>query len=196
MEPVKICLEKTDEEIAKLIAQDQSFFVYLMQRYEEKLLRYIIRISGVSPEDAQDLLQEVYLKVYRNINDFDASLKFSSWIYRITHNHVISDFRRRKVRPQSIISEGNDLVLQNIVSDFSVEADLNKEYTKIALMKIINELDPKYQDVLVLKFFDEKDYQEISDILKKPVGTIGTLISRAKKQLKIAIKKNNPTFYE
>ncbi|MDD5489902.1 MAG: sigma-70 family RNA polymerase sigma factor, partial [Candidatus Moranbacteria bacterium] len=80
------CREKTDEEMVALTLKNQDYFACLVERYEPKLMRYIRRISAATQEDAEDLLQDVFVKVYRNLNDFDQKLKFSSWIYRIAHN--------------------------------------------------------------------------------------------------------------
>ena len=90
------CSEKSDEEWAYLTAENQGYFLCIMKKYEIPLKRYVGRISNFSQEEIEDILQEVFIKVYQNINDFDDSLKFSSWIYRITHNHVISKFRKHK----------------------------------------------------------------------------------------------------
>ncbi|MCD4760747.1 RNA polymerase sigma factor, partial [bacterium] len=148
-----------------------------------KLLRYIRRISGLNIEDAEDVLQDVFIKVYQNLNSFDTSLKFSSWIYRITHNQVISNFRKKQARPQEI-SGDNELILNNIVSDLDMGRDIDLGYARENIDKILNSLDIKYREVLVLKFLEEKEYKEISDILKKPMGTVATLLNRAKKQFR------------
>jgi len=76
--------DKTDEELAKLSAEDPHAFVPLVKRYEGKLLAYIRRISGFQKEDAEDVLQEAFMDAYRHIADFDSAFKFSSWMYRIT----------------------------------------------------------------------------------------------------------------
>ena len=88
------CNEKNDEELVALALKNQDFFACLVERYEPKLMRYVRRISAATQEDAEDLLQEIFVKVYRNLNDFDPDLKFSSWIYRIAHNQVISYWRK------------------------------------------------------------------------------------------------------
>ena len=181
---IKDCQSKSDEELVVLTLQDKENFLCLMKRYEDKLLRYILRISSFSVEEAEDVLQEVFIKTYQNLNDFDTSLKFSSWIYRITHNQVVSNFRKTKSRPQNVsLFEENDF-LQSLISDIDTEKEISLKYLKKDIISIIDKLDPKYKEVLVLKFLEEKDYREISDILKKPVGTVGSLINRAKQQFK------------
>lgn len=185
--------EKSDEELAACLLVDQSCFLALMQRYEPKLLAYIFRISSATHEEAEDILQDVFIKVYKNINFFDSGLKFSSWIYRITHNEVISNFRKKSARPQLVGKGLDDDLIERIASDFDVIEEIDAKQTKEMVVELINNLSDKYREVMVLKFLEEKDYKEISDILKKPMGTVATLISRAKKQIQkeLAESKNH-----
>jgi len=180
--------DASDEQLVQLTLKNQDIFLHLMQRYEQKLLRYIRRISNLDQDDAQDILQEVFIKVYNNLNAFDPDLKFSSWIYRITHNQVISNFRKLKARPNKIIWDDNDEFIKNIADEFDLENEINKKLDKEIILKILQKLDFKYKEVLELRFLEDKTYDEISDILKKPAGTVATLISRAKKQFKIFCK--------
>jgi RNA polymerase sigma-70 factor (ECF subfamily) len=182
---------KTDEELVILSIENQYVFAHLIDRYQKKLGRYIKRISGLSDDDIEDILQDVFIKTYNNLNAFDQKLKFSSWIYRITHNQVISNFRKINTRPQSVVFEGDDEFLENIASGFDLEKQIDILANKEIILDIISSLDYKYREVLELKFLEEKDYNEISDILKKPKGTIATLINRAKKQVRDELQKKN-----
>ena len=184
------CINKTDEEIVILTLKNQDYYLCLMKRYEVKLLNYILKISNISREDAEDILQEVFIKAYQNLNDFDLNLKFSNWIYSIAHNSTISAFRKKKVRLQTVSWEDKDL--NNLLeSALDVENASLQKLTYKQILKIIKQLPLKYKDVLILKFVEGKDYQEISDILRKPMGTIATLINRAKKSLKQKLKKED-----
>jgi len=174
---------KKDEELVELTLQNPETYYFLMKRYEDRIARYIFRISGVSKEDGEDLVQDVFLSAYKNINDFDRRLKFSSWLYRIAHNKTISFWRKMKIRPPMIGSEDDEL-LKTIASSEDIAKDLDHKYTAAEIKKILDRLDEKYREVLVLKFIESKDYQEISDILEKPLGTVGTLISRAKEKFR------------
>jgi len=176
--------KKTDEELVSLALGNQGHFLCLMRRYEGKLLAFILRISNYSHDEAEDILQEVFIKIYENLNDFDTSLKFSSWAYRITHNQVISHYRKVRARPQSLPLDINEKILANLSSDLDIEKEIEVGYLKKAIKKVLANLDVKYREVLILKFLEERSYQEISDILKKPMGTVATLINRAKKEFK------------
>ncbi|MFH1188606.1 MAG: sigma-70 family RNA polymerase sigma factor [bacterium] len=180
----KDCNEKSDEEIVKLALVESAYYLYLMKRYEKKLMRYIIRLSGLGQEDAEDILQEVFIKVYKNLNDFDATFSFSSWIYRITRNETISDFRKRSARPATVCVEDNDFLLEKISADDDMLENIDRASAGEIVRDAISRLDEKYRDVLILRFIEDKNYHEMADILEKPEGTIATLINRAKERLK------------
>ncbi len=182
---------KTDEELVILSLDNQYVFAYLINRYQKKIARYIKRISGLSDDDIEDILQDVFIKIYTNLNAFDPKLKFSSWIYRIAHNQVISNFRKVKSRPQTLIFEVDSNFLENIASELNLEKEIDIKSNKKILIDIIDSLDFKYKEVIELKFLEEKDYNEISDILKKPMGTVASLINRAKKQIRVELEKKN-----
>jgi len=99
---IKDPIEKPDEELIALALDNQEYFYYLMKRYEKRLLSYILHISNFLSGDAEDVLQEVFIKTYKNLRAFDKSLKFSSWIYRIAHNETISEYRRKKASATTI----------------------------------------------------------------------------------------------
>jgi len=185
--------EKNDEELIGLVLIEKENYKYLMQRYENKLKRYIIRLSRAKEEEAEDILQNVFIKAYQNLNDFDKSLKFSSWIYRIAHNETVTYIRKANARPKTIDPEKSSTIISLTESNLDIVSDLDKKFTAEKITEVINLLDKKYQDVLVLKYMEDKDYGEISDILKKPPGTVATLLKRAKEQLKKEITKNNIT---
>lgn len=189
-----ICENKSDEELVKLTLKDQELFGYIIDRYEPKLLRYIMRISSLTREDAEDLLQEIFVKVYKNINDFDLNLKFSSWIYRIAHNQVISHWRKTRQSSQVLKFEGDEDYLKMLASDEDLGLKVEKRFTAGEVRKILDLMDEKYREVLVLKFLEGKDYKEISDILQKPLGTVATLINRAKKQFSKVAGENRIEF--
>lgn len=186
--------DKTDEELALLSVENQNYFMCLMQRYESKLLKYIKRISGLKLEDCEDLLQDIFIKAFMNLCSFSPDLKFSSWIYRITHNHIISNYRKLKSRGVEVFESDDQSLWDNMVSDFDVLKEVDHSILKNHISKILDKMDVKYREVLVLRFWEDKDYQEISDILQKPMNTVGTLLNRAKKQF-LDISKNYK-FYE
>ena len=184
------CAKIEDSDLVKLSLKNQEYFYCLILRYEKRLFYYIRRISSSSKEDTEDILQEVFISVYKNLNDFDDNLKFSSWIYRITHNKTVSQWRKASSRPKTVSADDeNNKLFEFVANDEDIVSDLDREISASQIRKIIFKMDDKYRDVLVLKFLEDKDYKEISDILKKPMGTVATLINRAKHKLREDIAK-------
>lgn len=171
------CSNMTDNELVKLSLDNPDHFLCLTKRYESKLLRYIMRISKFSHEDAEDVLQDVFIKTYYNLNEFNSELKFSSWIYRIAHNQTISEIRKKVSRP-SVPFKKEDI--DRFEDAFDMVKEIDNSFDREVIDKVLSHLDEKYSEVLILRFLDEKDYIEISDILKKPVSTVGNLIARGK----------------
>lgn len=176
----------TDEQLIVHILDDRQIFAYIVERYQDKLMRFIRRISGVSREQAEDLLQEIFLKAYQNLNSFDTDLKFSSWIYRIARNHVISHHRKVVRRPEVLLKEET---ANKLASDLEIEHEVDAGIEAERINQVLSDMKPKYREILILKFLEEKDYNEISDILKIPLGTIATRIHRAKQAYKKAYEK-------
>ena len=174
----------SDEEAVLMTLRDKAFFAHIVMRYEERLGRYIMRLGVRNTEDREDVLQEVFIKVYRNLNEFDTTLSFSSWIYRIAHNEAISWYRKRNVRPEGhLVDEGEEILSYVATGESGAEVLFDQSVNAEVLSKGLQELDEKYRDPIILRFFEHKEYDEISDILKIPTGTVGTLIHRGKKQL-------------
>lgn len=182
--PLASTTHLSDAEVVTATLLERNNFGIIIERYEAKLRRYIIRLGVRNGDDGDDVLQEIFIKVYKNLNSFDTSLSFSSWIYRIAHNETMSWFRRRRVRPEGNLVADSEEALELIASrldtpDIVFDKAINSEQITTALAT----LDPKYREVLVLRFFEHKEYDEISDILQIPIGSVGTLIHRGKKQL-------------
>ncbi len=175
--------ENSDSELVELSKTNPDIFEELVVRYQERLFFFIKRISYFGNEDIEDLLQEVFIKVYKNLNGFDQDLKFSTWIYQITRNTVFDAIRKKHARPQETHLENEEMVkIFKAGIDLENEAALKNDLEKIK--KIINALPYKYKEVMILRFLEEKNYEEIMDIVKKPKGTVAALINRGRKMIK------------
>lgn len=188
MVTISDCEQKNDVQLVVLSLDNQEYYYCLMKRYEIQLMNYVRKLSGMNQSDVEDVLQEVFILAYQNLNDYDRQFKFSSWIYRIAHNQTVSMLRKKTKNYQDISWDEHDLD-QLVQSNFDIEQSLLQKMDHHNLLQNIDTLPLKYKEVLLLKFLEGKDYQEISDILRKPVGTIGTLINRAKKRLLQEITK-------
>lgn len=172
----------SDQSLVKLSTKSPELFGVLMERYEAPLLRYIRRISSLPKEDAEDILQETFIKAYRNINDYDPEAKFSSWIYRIAHNQTIDTIRKRKIVAASFSIDANDAA-QFLHAATDIGAETERSDTLSHIESIIRELPETYREALILRFLEEKSYEEIMDILELPKGSVATLVHRGKKLL-------------
>lgn len=180
----------TDQELVVRAIQDKQAFAAIVFRYEAPLLRYIIRLGCKNSFIADDLLQEIFIKTYIHLNEYDPFLQFSSWIYRIAHNEIVSYFRKEKRRSGVLTKDDLIGLFENITDAADVIALECEQHTAMEIQAALDRLEPKYRDVIVLKFFEEKSYEEISDILLIPQGTVATLINRAKKKIKIFLEKS------
>lgn len=179
----------SDADLIELSKKNPESFGVLMERYQEPLFHYIRRIGQLSKEDTEDLLQEVFIKIYRKLNEYDKNLKFSSWAYRVAHNHAIDHFRKINARPRTNALE--EYEWEKIIASIHVEKEIMNKDCVEKIKKCIQTMPLMYKEILVLRFIEEKDYEEIMDILKKPKGTVATLIRRGKEILVKKMKKQN-----
>jgi len=174
-----------DNELVKIVREkDSERYGEVIERYQTKLFIYLYRLVG-DREEAEDLLQDVFIKAYRNLNSFDATRKFSSWIYRIAHNEAVNHIKRKSLKrfiPWESITASKDKLEMSSVAEGVDKVWMRKETSK-EVDDAIKKLPFKYRQVLVLRYYSEKSYEEISEILGRPVNTVGTLINRAKKKL-------------
>jgi RNA polymerase sigma-70 factor, ECF subfamily len=174
----------SDEQLVQISLESHLAFSILVDRYKDKILNFIRRISGLSQEDAQDVLQDIFLKLYLNLNSFDHNLKFSSWLYSIARNQIINNYRKMKVRPEGNFIQIDENLLERLVFDFNIEKEFDIKILNQQIFLVLSKLKSKWKEILVLKFFEEKDYNEISDIIKKPAGTVASMLNKAKKEFK------------
>jgi len=181
--------QPTDEDIALCVQKgDREAFGMLIERYETKILRYARKFLS-HYEDREDTVQEVFIKAYTNIQSFQTSQKFSSWLYRIAHNTFIN-FIKKKGR-EHIHFFDSDIVFQLSLSDDSFREGLQNDSDFSLIEKYIDTLDPKYREPIVLFYFEEKNYKEIADILHIPLSTVGVRLKRARLMLKNRYEKGN-----
>lgn len=173
-----------DEKIVELVLQDANYLAVVISRYKIKLFNYIRRITSVNDEDVEDLLQEIFLKVYLNLNSFDQTMKFSSWIYAIARHQAISHFRKIKARPEGYAVVIDDDLINRLTVDFDLINKIDQKNQQEKVSQALLKLKSKYREIIMLKFIEEKSYQEISDIIKKPVGTVGSMLNKAKIELR------------
>ncbi len=178
----------TDEEIVILVQNgEKEKFGILMDRYENKILRYADKfLAGTN--DVEDIVQDVFIKVYENIMSFNISMKFSPWIYRIAHNVFINEMKKKKTLSFHIFDI--DTVLPYYFYDDIFSKSVFNNEIKDIMHKKLDDLPLKYKEILILNYIEELSYKEISDILKVPIGTVGIRLKRAKGLLKKQISND------
>lgn len=182
--------EVTDEELARRVQLgDKAAFSALFRRYEPRILRYG-RTFLFQYEDIEDAVQDVFIKTYVNINSFDATRKFSSWIYRIAHNTFINVIKKKGREPIAFLDLDAFFQLTP-VSEPKAPSRIEQLEVQYNLEQSLTALEPKYREPLVLYYIEEKSYKEIADILRIPVSTVGVRISRAKALLRRS-EQNSP----
>lgn len=175
-------MDDTDEHIAgRVQAGDAEAFGMLMTRYESKLMRYARKFL-LDPDDAADIVQDVFLKAYQNIQSFDTARRFSPWIYRIAHNEFVNDLKKRSSRKTTFTIDFDTLFPTLAATDTADSAALERD-TRETLDRYLAQVDPKYREPLVLYYLEEMDYRAIADILQIPVSTVGVRLMRGKTQL-------------
>jgi len=186
----KLCQSKDDHQLVRLSLEDSNYYYCLMSRYEKQLAAYIHRLTFLPQSDIDDIVQDSFVKAYQNLNDFDFDYKFSSWIYRIVHNQSVNFLKKSKKQQTLNIDDDYSEITNWLVSDTDIEKQMEDSHFQQHIQTILSQLKPEYQQVLVLKFLQDQDYKEISHILQKPMGTVATLINRAKKQFKNLYDQN------
>jgi RNA polymerase sigma-70 factor (ECF subfamily) len=179
----------SDEELVeKVRKEDSELYAEIVERYQQKLYRYLRYLTD-RPSEAEDLLQDVFIKTYRNLFDFDGKRKFSSWIYRIAHNEGVNFIKKTSRRKEIFLNnlENIDSALHN--QNNAIEDSLAKEEIREKVKQCLDELETKYREPLILYYFEDKSYREISDILRIPAKTVGTFIFRGKRILKAICQK-------
>ena len=177
--------EATDEKaLIERAKADSQVFGILFDRYYQVIFSYVLRRVG-KWNDAQDLTSEVFLKALKGLWRYRwTGIAFSSWLYRIATNEVGMYFRRAHRTPLSL----NQLIEENgfepasaedlLAEKIEAERQLDRHRDFLAARSHIATLPIKYQDVIALRFFEQKNVREISEILRKKEGTVKSLLSR------------------
>jgi len=177
--------QPTDEElIARFQNGDAYAFDLLVRRYKDPLLNFIYRYLGDLVE-SEDIVQETLFRVYKNKHYYKEVAKFSTWIYTIAGNLAKTELRRRKRRRVFSIhketSAEKELDLPDLSSD--PEKEVNTVVTEKIIQKAITSLPQKFRQVIVLRDIQGFSYEEISGIIKVPLGTVKSRVNRARLKL-------------
>lgn len=172
----------SDSDVVEIVRTiNKEAYAEIIKRYQTKLMRYAGYIVGDEHMGA-DVVQESFIKAYVNLNGFETKKKFSSWIYRIVHNEAMN-----------MLSKHKKMVPMQDDFEYDSGIDLEDDFIKKELVshthQCLGQIPIIYKEPLSLYFLEEKSYEEISDILRLPMGTVATRINRARGIMKKLCQK-------
>ena len=176
-----------EKDLVERARKDAEAFGELYDLYYPKVFGYILRRTG-SVEIAQDITSEVFFKALKNLGQFRwRGIPFSSWLYRIATNEIASYFRKNKYRRLRLEEASDTASTSNPSTETEVleaEEKLHRHEDFLLLHEKISQLPLKYQEVITLRFFENKRVRDISEILGKREGTVKSLLHRGLERLR------------
>jgi RNA polymerase sigma-70 factor, ECF subfamily len=190
-----------DEDLLKVeeyLSGDVRAYEYLFEKYREKVYAIAFRFTR-NKEDALEVVQEVFIRVYQGLSRFKTGSKFYTWLYRITVNRAIDFTRARKVRrtvefDSSQDETGNNVVEKTRNPDSQDPADLavRKELSD-RILDAIDHLSPKHRAVFILHAVENLSYKEISDVVGCRIGTVMSRLFFARRKLQALLSEHDRT---
>jgi RNA polymerase sigma-70 factor (ECF subfamily) len=180
----------SDEQlIARFQLGDVQAYDILVRRYKDQLLNFVYRFVG-NRTDAEDIVQETFLRVYRNKHMYKEIAKFSTWVYTIAGNLAKTELRRRKrhriFSVSNFVNEERDFDIPD--RDHSPERKVDSSIQEKIIQKAIEKLPIKFKEVIILRDIQEFAYEEISQILNIPLGTVKSRVNRGRLKLQEDLK--------
>ena len=182
--------ERTDEEILdEIVRGDMKAFDAIVRRYRDRLLNFVFRFVG-DVESAEDIVQETFLRAYRNRDQYPVLLNFSTWLYTIAGNLAKSELRRRKRWRLLSLDWGDDRGGVHL-SDETRRPDLVTEsaMAEDQVQRAIESLPPNYREAILLRDVEGLTYEEIAEIVGCPVGTVKSRLNRARLRLQRKLRR-------
>ncbi len=188
MPPVKSAQERDDAELVRLaLTHDTDAFAVLVDRYRTRLSRYVERYT-YDVEDARDVTQEVFIKVYCALDSYDPHYKFSTWLFRIAGNAAIDHLRRRRVRTLPLErppgEDGEARSVDPPETRANPHEELTRQRLRTALAEAIDRLPDDYRELISLRHYGEMPYEEIAELKGMPLGTVKNKLFRARQALR------------
>jgi RNA polymerase sigma-70 factor (ECF subfamily) len=182
------------EVMLRVRAGDESAFSYLVEKYRRPMMNFMYRMVHNSAA-AEDLAQEVFLRVYRSRESYEASAKFTTWLYRIATNLAVNHARdSRHERPENMASldeadENTGLAIDVPDGSLSAEEMLVRRERVVAIRKRVNELPERQKVAVIMHKYQQMDYREISDVMKLSESATKSLLFRAYETLRGQLKE-------
>ena len=175
------------ELVDKAIKGDQLAYGELLGRYRDAIYFMLLKMVN-SPVDAEDLTIEAFGKAFKNIHQYTPNFAFSTWLFKIATNNCIDFIRKRRGSHISLdqsVDNGDSLSPSSLIQSDSPDPEANMiNNQKIKLMReIVSKLKPRYRNLVELRYFKEYSYEEISEELDLPIGTVKAQLFRARELL-------------
>jgi len=179
---------QTDAEVVEAVLKgDQELYGELVKRYQGRLVNYLCRLLR-SVQEAEDLAQEVFFKLYKALDRYDPKYKFSTWLFRVAQNAAIDRIRKRRLQLVSMDRTGDpDAGMgtwEFASSDPSPYGDLRNLERGQAIQAAIERLPWDYRELIVLRHFGELSYDEIAKLKEMPLGTVKNKLFRGRQMMK------------
>ncbi len=172
--------------VARIVAGEEDFFEVLVRRYQSRVLAHVTRMVG-NREDALDLSQEIFLKVFGALDRYNPEYKFSTWLFRIAGNAAIDHLRKRRPRtvPLEVQHPDGGMSSSEYRShDLDPYGELRNLERASAIARAISALPPEFRELITLRHFGGLSYEEIADLKQMPLGTVKNKLFRARAVLK------------
>ena len=169
-------MTQLDDLLVEAAREDPAAFADIVRRYQDNLFNFLYRMTG-NREDAEDLCQETFVRIYRALPRFRAGAPFRPWMYKIAMNLAINHFNAR--RPAAILPD--DIQASSPFSSPELMAELHE--TQQRLRQALLELPETYRAILLLRHLNDLSYQDIAQALDVPIGTAKVRLHRARKLL-------------
>lgn len=184
--------EENDQLIRRALSGDQSAYEDLMKRYHHGIYVMIYQMIK-NREETEDLVQETFMKAFNALRYYNAQFAFSTWLYKIAYNNCIDSIRKRKLKTLPLdrpIQHADGESAQDIRDDStSPEKDYLFAEKRQHIQNAIDGLAPIYREVIRLRHQEERSYEEISELLNLPIGTVKARIFRAREELKLKLRE-------
>ena len=179
----------TDTEvIARILKGDQQAYAELVGRYQHYVFTLALKYCQ-NREDAEEVAQDIFIKVYRSLADFKGTSKFSTWLYTITYNTSVTFLRKKRLNLSSIDDEKTFMQLESQESSFS--ANLVEQKTRVnRVNQAINQLSPDDAQIITLFYKGDQTLEEIGRIMGMEANTVKVRLHRARHKLKEKLEKD------
>jgi len=180
----------SDEQLMSLFqAGDENAYIELVNRYKDKLINFIFNYLG-DLESSEDVVQETMIKLYLKKHYYREIAKFSTWLYTIAKNLANTELRKRKQRKTTFLSQfsKHDKTYELPSNDPEPGQEIQTDIVNKIIRDAVDQLSEKFKIVIVLRDIQGLSYEDISEIINVPIGTVKSRINRARLQLQVELK--------